>query len=158
MTPKRIEQGLDLLTRIAEENPGGNSRHTGWSAKLAAGIWVKNELIAVGWNQAKSHPLQNKFPKQAGYVHLHAEIHAITCALKRFSEDELRAAKTTLMVVRTKRKDHRRNSSWVRGIAKPCNGCAAAIAHYRIKNVVWSEDFHDHNHMPWTCVKCELTN
>lgn len=151
MTPKRIESGQDLLFRMAQENPGGNDRHSGWQARLAAGIWVKNELVALGWNQAKSHPLQKRFPKAPGYVYLHAEIHAITMALKKMNPEELMAARTTLIVVRAKRESGKRNASWVRGLAKPCVGCQAAILHFQMKEVIWSEDGGGHAHVDCDC-------
>lgn len=151
MTPKRIDQGLDFLFRLAQENPGGTDRQSGWQARLAAGIWVKNDLVAVGWNQAKSHPLQKRFPKAPGYVYLHAEIHAITMALKKMNPQELMDSRTTMMVVRAKRESGAKNAKWIRGLAKPCVGCQAAILHFQMSEVIWSHDGDGHSHVNCNC-------
>lgn len=102
--------------------------------KIAAMILYKNRPISIGFNSAKTHPLQAKFGKNEHAIHVHAEIDAIRKASNFLSESEF--AKSTMIVVRATK---RRN--W--GLARPClhvnkQGCQSAINEYGIKKVIYS--------------------
>ncbi len=66
------------------------------------------------------------------------EIDALNKALKFLREDQL--SKCDLYVLRVKREDGF-GSSWIRGLAKPCDGCMKAIEKYKIKKVYYTKDY-----------------
>ena len=104
-------------------------------ARIAAAIVIKNEIISIGTNQMKSHPLQAKFSRHYQAIHIHAEIDAIAKALKRI--DAKRLTQAELYVARVKI-DNRGKAMW--GIAKPCAGCDGAIESFGLKKVIWTDD------------------
>ena len=114
-----MKRHFDMLYKIADAAvPVGKQR-------LAACIVRKRQLISVGFNKKKTHPLQWKFSKCDEAVYLHAEIDAIINA-----REDIRGA--TMYVLRVM-KDGKT------GLAKPCEGCARAIKHYGIKRVYWTK-------------------
>lgn len=118
-----------MLGKIAEDVVPINR------ARIAAAIVYKNDIISLGTNQRKTHPLQAKFAKHHEAIHIHAEIDAIARAVKRIDPKKLYAC--SLYVVRVKL-----TSEGVRmwGLAKPCTGCARAIASFDINRVIWTVD------------------
>ena len=121
---------IQTLSKIAEDVPIAGR------ARIAAAIVHKNEIISIGTNQSKSHPLQAKFSRHYQAIHIHAEIDAIARAVKRI--DSKRLAQSTLYIARVKL--DRTGGDWMWGLSKPCSGCARAIASFDIKNVVWTLD------------------
>lgn len=103
--------------------------------KLAAGVVKKKQLITIGYNQLKSHPLQSQFGKNFDSVFLHAEIDAIRKSLRLLNTSEL--SDCVLYVLRVKRDP---NGNWIRGMSKPCAGCYKAINNYGIKRVYYTTD------------------
>lgn len=103
--------------------------------KLAAGVVKKNRLVAIGYNQLKSHPLQSQFGKNLDSVYLHAEIDAIRKSIRLLNTSEL--TDCVLYVLRVKRGS---NGDWIRGLSKPCDGCYRAINNYGIKRVYYTTD------------------
>jgi deoxycytidylate deaminase len=107
------------------------------SARLAAAVVLRGEVISVGINQRKSHPFQSRFGKNEDAIYLHAETDAIKNALKNISQEDL--AKASLYVMRVKYADeNKKKTMW--GLSKPCSGCARAIATFGIQNVYYSKD------------------
>lgn len=102
------------------------------SARIVAGIHRRGKLLAVGFNQRKSHPLQAKWASRPERIFLHAEIDAIRNYLYSSTIDSLTTC--SMLVVRIKRSNNR----WVHGCAKPCSGCANALEFYGIRNVKWT--------------------
>ena len=103
--------------------------------RISAGIVLKNEFIAFGSNQLKTHPFQQKFSKHEDAIYLHAETDAIKNALRVISQEEL--SRSTLYVCRIKQissEDDRK----IWGLAKPCIGCQRAIATFGIKEVYYT--------------------
>ncbi len=121
---------IQTLGKIAEDVPMAGR------ARIAAAIVYKNEIISIGSNRCKSHPLQAKFSRHHLAIHIHAEIDAIARAVKRI--DAKRLSQSTLYVARVKM-EHT-GGNWMWGLAKPCSGCTRAIASFDIKNVVWTLD------------------
>ncbi len=119
----------ELLARVAEDVAPA------FRARIAAGIVIKNELVSIGTNQVKTHPLQAKFAKHYQAIHIHAEIDAIAKAVKKV--DARLLSKATLYVTRVKQD---REGAYIYGLAKPCQGCARAIASFGINRVVWTND------------------
>lgn len=104
------------------------------SGKLAAAIWKKNDLIALGRNQLKSHPLQKRFTDNPEKIFLHAETDAIARAVK--SETILGS---WLYVARVKKS----GNQTVTGMAKSCGGCLSAAAHFGVRGICYTTDTAD---------------
>lgn len=118
---------MDFVRRLATSN--------NMKMKLAACLVLRNEIISVGFNSDKSHPLQKRFAKNIDAIFKHAEVDCIIKALKVVEEDDLKDA--TLYVYRVK-KQNKGDTGWVSGLAEPCPGCQKAIEHFGIKRTVFS--------------------
>lgn len=107
------------------------------SARIAAAVVYKNDMISFGINQKKTHPFQVKFQRNHQSIFLHAETDAIKNALRFIDQEQL--SKSTLYICRMKYIGTDRRE-FVQGLSKPCEGCTKAIATFDIKNVVYSLD------------------
>lgn len=125
------ERIFSALEKIAIDNEGVQGRF-----KLAAAITYKKQILTVGINSMKSHPLQTEYGKNVDSIYLHAEIDAIRKALKIMPEEYL--LKCDMYILRIK-KDYDHN--WIRGLARPCCGCMKAIKDYGIKRVYYTKDY-----------------
>jgi len=123
---------LEMLTRLAIENPGTRSRY-----KMSAGIVYRRHLVATGVNSYKTHPLMASPGYNQDQIYMHAEVDAIRNALRLISQDQL--AKSAIYIVRVKR--DRETHEYTYGLAKPCRGCSRMIASFGINSVWWSKDF-----------------
>ena len=132
MEKKKI---LETLSKIAEDLDKDMNR-TG--ARHAAAVVYKNQIVAYGVNQNKSHPFHSRFSEHDDAIFLHAETDAIKNALRRISEDEIE--KSTLFVCRVKYDSNGPGKKIIWGNSKPCDGCQRAIATFGIKDVVYSQD------------------
>jgi tRNA(Arg) A34 adenosine deaminase TadA len=122
MTSRRHERRLqELLVIAADVSRFRKTKH-------AAALYLGNRLISIGVNQLKTHPLQARFGANQQAIYLHAEIHAITNALKRISLETL--ADTTLYVAGLRNGKPR--------LSKPCTGCTRALQHFNIHDVHWT--------------------
>lgn len=122
---------IEMLTRLALENPGTRSRK-----KMAAGIVYRRHLVATGVNSYKTHPLMVSPGYHREQIYLHAEVDAIRNALRVISQSQL--AKSSIYIVRVRRK--RDLSGYEYGMARPCLGCSRVIAEFGISSVWWSEN------------------
>ncbi len=129
---------LNFLASFAEELPGAGNLNQGHGTRIAALLYVKNDLISIGWNQMRSSPFQAKYGRNQESIFLHAETHAISKALRMFSIDELRRAKTSLYLCRVKK--HQISKKYIWGLSKPCSGCMSAIVDFNIKSIFYSMD------------------
>jgi deoxycytidylate deaminase len=127
---------MKFVRRIAIDNNGVRKRF-----KLAAAIAQSKNIISIGMNELRTHPLQGKFKKNNDALFLHAEIAAIANALNHVDKEELR--NSTLYVHRVKRKSSMNHKDWIDGIAMPCEGCMSAIVSFGIKRVIYSTDEQD---------------
>lgn len=125
----RDKKYMDFVRRLATSN--------NMKIKLAACLVIRNEIISVGYNSDKSHPLQKRFSKNSEAIFKHAEVDCIIKALKIIDEEDLKYA--TLYVYRVK-KQNKGDAHWVSGLAEPCPGCHKAIEHFDIKRTVFSID------------------
>jgi deoxycytidylate deaminase len=107
------------------------------SARIAAAIVYKGDIISLGTNQKKSHPFQAKYGKNPDCIYLHAEVDAIKNSLRHITVDDLPHAE--LYIARMKRPEPRAKY-YIRGLCKPCEGCAKAIAAFGIKKVYYTCD------------------
>jgi len=123
---------MAFTRRMAIDNHNSSNR-----AKLAASLVIRNEVISVGYNSYKTHPLQKRFSKNIEAIFKHAEVDCIINALRHIDQEEL--SKATLYVYRVKKltKD---DIHWSDGFSKPCSGCSEAINHFKIKKVVFSTE------------------
>lgn len=111
---------------VAESAQGYNGKN-----KTGAVIVVGNRVVSEGRNSEKSHPFARTFSKHPDSIYLHAEHDAILKASRKLGNQDWNKAR--LYVARTTRVNHF-------GIAKPCNGCAAAIEHFNIQHICYSLD------------------
>jgi deoxycytidylate deaminase len=129
----RHQRYINMLSKLAAdiENPvAGNAR-------LAACVVYRNDIIAFGINEKKSHPFQARYGKNSNCVYLHAETSAIKNSLKYITQDEL--IKSTLYICRVKFHDADKKKM-VFGLSRPCPGCFRCINTFGIKNVVYTLD------------------
>lgn len=125
---------MNFTRRLAIDNPGVNKR-----MKLAASLVIKRDIISVGVNAMRSHPIQKKYGKNDESIFLHAEINAIVNSLNHVDKDDLR--KADLYVYRVKKDiSNLKSNKWVDGMSCPCEGCMSAIDAFKIKRVVYSTD------------------
>lgn len=136
---------MRMLFDIAQDvNKSGGSR-------VASALVVKNDVIAIGWNQNKSSPFQKRHSKNDEAIFTHAENHTIFKAIKNLgfnpqSDREvdlnnIRQAfkRATLYIARSKfQSSHADVLQW--GLSRPCTGCFEAIRKYGIRRVVYSLD------------------
>lgn len=116
---------LNLAIKVAEANPIVDL------PRMAAILSYKGEVMSIGLNKRKTHPLQKKYSKNAHSLWLHAEIDCIRNALRSYSRAEI--SNFTLHVARL-RKDS------LPAKAKPCTGCQRALEDYGITKVIWTDD------------------
>lgn len=125
----KLARVWNILERVAIANePVSRSR-------IAALLVHRNEIIAVGYNKMKSHPMAKRFQKHEEALYLHAEIDCIKNALRIVDVDYL--SKCTMYVLRVKHPEND-NKKFIRGMAKPCCGCAMAIETFGIKKVYFT--------------------
>lgn len=94
-----------------------------------AGLFRGKQLVAVGMNRRKTHPLQKRFSVNKDKIYLHAEFDAIwrgAVLLGAVGVSRLR-----LGVIRVTRSGELRPS-------KPCLGCLRAIEIFGIREVIHS--------------------
>lgn len=124
-----------ILDRVAE------SIDKVGQARVAAAVVLKNDIVSIGFNRRKSHPMQKKYSSHEDAIFMHAEIDAIRGALRNVSVEDL--SRSTLYVSRLKFANSESNLSkerMHRGLAKPCSGCTSAIAAFDIKHVCFSTE------------------
>lgn len=114
----------------AKESTGFNNRN-----KTGAIIVVGRKIIAKGSNSEKTHPLAQTFCNHPEAIYLHAEHDAIIKASRKLGKRNWNKAR--IYVARATRQGGV-------GIAKPCNGCAAAIKHFKIRIVCYTLGFGEH--------------
>lgn len=132
MINSRDEKYMTFTRRMAIQNKNSQQK-----VKLAASLVFQNEIVSVGYNSLKTHPMQKRFSKNIEAIFKHAEVDCIVNALRHVDPTDLERA--TLYVYRVKKltKDH---NYWSDGYSEPCSGCKQAIHHFKIKKVVYSTD------------------
>lgn len=139
---KRLRHAWSLARDLVHRVSG--SRHI-------AMIYSGNKLLAIGFNQDRQHPRQNRFlrtDEERQNIKLHAEVDAINKVISGFGPEILKDA--TIYVARAKFPDgvtHKRGRKpFLVGDSKPCESCSRAIKHFGIKNVFWTEERKEGNH------------
>lgn len=104
-------------------------------ARVCSAVVLSGEIIAIGQNKTKTHPLAKQYGKNADCMTIHAELDALIKASKQLDESELK--RSTLYVCRIRMTPKRKI---LYGIAKPCCGCARAINAFGIRRLVYTND------------------
>lgn len=102
-------------------------------ARIVAGIYHRERLMAVGFNQMKSHPLQQRFSDRPSRIFQHAEIAALVQFQRRHPPELLANCE---MVISRARKTVERH--WQFGLVRPCCGCFRALTHFSVRSVTYS--------------------
>lgn len=127
----RHEKYFNILEKVAQAlEPVANAR-------VAAFLVYKRDVIAVGYNKDKTHPFQKRHSKNNLALYLHAETDCINNALRYYSDEEV--SKSSLYILRVKHSDDD-HIAFIRGLAKPCEGCQKCIKRYGIKKVYYSTE------------------
>lgn len=103
---------------------------------VVAWLIHRRDIVSQGRNQMKTHPLAARFSKHPEAIYIHAELDALLQASK-YSFNKWENA--TLYVARAKYLNDSKKVI-IQGIAKPCQGCSAAIAHFGVGRVVFTLD------------------
>lgn len=120
------------ISRISQLYKMAESVEKVGAGRLASSIWYKGDLLSIGVNSMKSHPLQARFSVIPEKIYLHAETAAISRAIKDFRSIE----GADLYVARVKSS----GKGWLPGNAKSCAGCISCAEHFGIRNVFYSKD------------------
>lgn len=99
------------------------------SSRHACAILYKGQILAVGNNKRKSHPMMLKFNKESPKIFLHAEVDAIIKILNHHGIEILKDC--TLYVIRTTKNGKLASS-------EPCEICKGIIRSFKIPQVFWS--------------------
>ena len=106
-------------------------------ARMAACLVYKNDIISIGTNKFKTHPIAKRFQKHEEALYLHAELDCIKNALRVVDVDFL--SKCTMYILRVKRPDDN-PKKFIHGLAKPCSGCEMGIKVFGIKSIYFTTD------------------
>lgn len=94
--------------------------------RMAAVIADGKRVVSIGLNSRKTHPLAARYGRNPEALCIHAEIAAIASA--RESVDGM-----TMYIARVRKDGHP-------ALAKPCIGCAMALAAFGISDVHFTVD------------------
>jgi deoxycytidylate deaminase len=95
----------------------------------AAAIVYKKQILSIGRNQLKTHPIMLKYQTDKYKIYLHAEIDAIIKTINQYGSDVLKRCDLYVM---------RLTGGGNIGMSKPCQGCQKAIDAFGIKGVYWT--------------------
>ena len=99
------------------------------SSRHASAIIYKGQILSIGNNKRKSHPLMLRFNKDSPKIFLHAEIDAIIKTVNNHGIEILKDC--TLYVLRTTKSGRIASS-------EPCVICKEIIKAFNIQQVFWS--------------------
>lgn len=105
------------------------------TARMAAAVAIRGQVMALGNNQLKSHPFHKRFRRKEEAVFWHAETHCIHNFIRKHHAELLQ--KATLYVVRLRCHDSM-NRKLKLDMARPCSGCMGCIEDFGIPRVVYS--------------------
>jgi deoxycytidylate deaminase len=126
---------MQFAKRLAIDNYGVRNRF-----KLAALLVYKRDVISIGLNTMRTHPMQKKYSRNDESIYLHAEVNCIINALNHLNKNDLH--KSTMYIARVK-KPKPRSAEWIDGNAHPCEGCCSAIEAFGIHRIVYTTDFNN---------------
>lgn len=97
--------------------------------KIGSIIVKKKEILSVGINQEKTHPMQMRYNKFNSYNVKNAFLHAEIDAIRKVSIDDLEGSSIYIY-----RKDLIGNIA----MCRPCRACMRAIKDLGIKNIYYT--------------------
>lgn len=124
---KKIIKFLHLARCMAENSDVYKYKH-------GACVVKKGKILAVGYNQYKSHPLQkmyNKTAKTSKTANDPYYVHAEVKALSKLKDMDLSDCEIYV---------YRLNCQGQNSISRPCNACMAAIVESGIKKIIYTTD------------------
>ena len=96
----------------------------------AACVVNKKQILSIGLNRRKSHPLMSRFGSyRPNQIFLHAEVDAIVRTVNQYGNEILK--ESDIYVLRTTKAGNVAES-------RPCDGCMEVINAFGIKNIYWS--------------------
>lgn len=95
----------------------------------AAALVYKKQILGVGKNQLKTHPMMLRYQSDSHKIYLHAEIDAIVKTINLYGSEILKRCDLYVM---------RLTGGGNIGMSKPCRGCQKAIDAFEIKGVYWT--------------------
>lgn len=126
----RHERYLRELVTIAEDLDYESN------ARVVAAVVIKNKIIGIGRNSAKTDPMAARYGKNKDAISLHAEIAAIKNTIRRFKGDIKPLERATVYVARVR---YNKEKDVVLGLAKPCKGCHLALTEiFNVKDVYYT--------------------
>lgn len=97
----------------------------------------KNQVLAVGYNTNKTHPLQNKYNKYRNMTYENTEpkssLHAEMSCLMQIKDMDIDFSKVELYV-------YRENKNGNLSMCRPCRACMKMIDDLRIKKIHYTTD------------------
>ena len=97
----------------------------------------KKQVIGVGYNTNKTHPIQMKYNKYRDLewngIQPKAKLHAELMCLLNIKDLNIDFAKVKIFIYREDKNGHLASS-------KPCNACMRAIKDYGIKDIYYTVD------------------
>lgn len=124
MTLRSVQLGLSRSKAIATHN-----RTADGLPKIGAVLETTDRRLFFGQNQRKTHPFQARWGRTEHHVYLHAEIDALRHAVTSGCQPGTFKA---IYVSRIGKHGESR-------LARPCEGCMAALAAFQVNNIYWSE-------------------
>lgn len=101
--------------------------------KIGAIITKGGDVLSVGFNRRKSHPIQKKYNVHRGCGDESKDyIHAEMAAIIKVHHKDLRGA--TIYV-------SRKNANGDRAMCRPCNACMKAILDAGIKKICYTSEY-----------------
>jgi deoxycytidylate deaminase len=103
--------------------------------KIGCILVYKKQVISVGYNTNKSHPIQkeyNSFRELRG-ASVNHKAHAEMICIHRATKLDIDLSKCTLYIFR-----QHKNGTWA--MARPCMGCEQYIRDQKIKKVIYTTD------------------
>jgi deoxycytidylate deaminase len=101
-------------------------------AQIGAVIAVGKEILSVGVNGRKSHPLQQKYNRARKYNHSRHLLHAELDAIIKGKAHTTRFDNASMYVYRVMK------SGMQSGMCRPCVGCMEALRDFGIKRVIYT--------------------
>lgn len=103
----------------------------------AAVVHKHKDIIALGFPRRKTHTLMQTYSKNHNAIFLHAEIDALTRAIRVFGSPTFDDRQFSLYVARIKRRGSQ-DLTYTMGLSKPCAGCMNFIDKCGIRTIHWT--------------------
>lgn len=116
---------MDWLIELAFKTPPIRS------ARVAAAVCIRGDVVGVGQNALKTHPFQARWGRNQHSIYWHAETRALHESLNRVEKADL--ARAEIWVCRVDSRQRLKCS-------RPCRGCQQAIDYYKLKAIHYTDE------------------